>query len=129
MNKQKTTLQELFDRICEHLLTQNRKAIEVTRQGEMCRYRGADGCSCAIGCLIPDDDYDPSIEGSIVLDAPVWSRIPYELDEHLLVSLRNLQNLHDAWRPSDWPCQLRAFARYYQLTCEVIDRFAKVVEA
>jgi hypothetical protein len=27
-----------------------------------CRYRGDEGCKCAIGHLIPDDKYDPAME-------------------------------------------------------------------
>jgi hypothetical protein len=27
-----------------------------------CVYRTADGCGCAVGCLIPEEHYDPAIE-------------------------------------------------------------------
>jgi hypothetical protein len=57
------TDREIFDRVKAHLLAQGRPAIG--RDGG-CAYRGKDGrgdTSCALGCLIPDDVYDKSIEG------------------------------------------------------------------
>lgn len=53
--------QELFNKVIAHLTEQNARA--VARNGDSCRYRSAAGLKCAIGCLIPDELYDPSIEG------------------------------------------------------------------
>ncbi|HAW53696.1 MAG TPA: hypothetical protein DCX29_01705 [Hyphomonas sp.] len=33
-----------------------------------CMYRGPDGCKCAIGHMIPDDDYDLRFEGNTIDD-------------------------------------------------------------
>ena len=33
-----------------------------------CMYRGPDGCKCAIGHMIPDDDYDLRFEGNAIAD-------------------------------------------------------------
>lgn len=58
--------QEIFDRVAKHLIEQD----EPSAYGEdvpVCRYRltSPDGkqLSCAIGCLIPDDEYDERLEG------------------------------------------------------------------
>ncbi len=43
------TLQEIFDHIAEHLLTQGERSVEV---GIGCAYRAEDGKACAAGCLM-----------------------------------------------------------------------------
>jgi len=54
------SVQEIFNKVSTHLLKQGRPA----RNSEgYCRYRTADGLSCAVGCLIPDEFYSPSFEG------------------------------------------------------------------
>ena len=56
--------QEMYDVVCAHLAQQRCRSL---RQGdEYCAYRGKNGRMCAVGCLIPDDLYDPSIEGEVV---------------------------------------------------------------
>ena len=61
------SLQAVFDYVVAHMKKQG------TRAGVYCggfpsefscRYRGDEGTSCAVGCLIPDDKYDAgSMEG------------------------------------------------------------------
>jgi hypothetical protein len=36
-----------------------------TDTGFVCRYRGLDGCKCAVGALFPDELYDPRLEVSV----------------------------------------------------------------
>ena len=57
------TKREMFDRVKAHLLKQNEKAMVETEDGIACRYRGPEGLTCAIGCLIPDDEYVGTFEG------------------------------------------------------------------
>lgn len=46
------------------LLEQGGPATTLDRIGEaLCAYRGDNGRKCAVGCLIPDSEYDPYIEG------------------------------------------------------------------
>lgn len=52
------TKQEIYDTVCAHLAQQKRRAFE----NGSCRYRTSDGLKCAIGCLIPDDLYDPRMD-------------------------------------------------------------------
>lgn len=49
-------MNELFNSIANHLITQGRPSIGSFGR---CLYRGADGAKCAVGFLIPDEDYNP----------------------------------------------------------------------
>lgn len=90
--------------------------------------------SCAVGCLIPDDAYDPKVEGLVVSDVTpladgTWSpskslgekvlrrvrtfadalnagAVPASVETHWL--LRRLQHIHDGHEPSKWKEQLAA---------------------
>ena len=54
--------QYIFDRVATHLMTQSRKSVDPTSD-KLCKYRGPDGCMCAIGCLMTDEEYKPAFEG------------------------------------------------------------------
>ena len=57
------TNQEAFDKIVARLIDGTGRADD----GEGgCMYRAPNGLSCAVGCLIPDDEYDEGIEGEYV---------------------------------------------------------------
>lgn len=58
MNKQ-----EIFDTIARHLAKQGHRAAVRTELGDRCRYRLRNGDRCAIGCLIPDEEYIDALEG------------------------------------------------------------------
>lgn len=54
--------QEIFNKVITHLRKQGKPAAE----GPYCRYRTEDGLKCAVGCLLPDEEYDSKYEGHIV---------------------------------------------------------------
>jgi hypothetical protein len=56
--------QEVFDTVCRHLYAQGKPAIMNRPQDvhPSCAYRGDNGTMCAVGCLIPQDEYQPSYE-------------------------------------------------------------------
>jgi hypothetical protein len=84
------TKQQTFNRIAKHLLTQ----LEVASNGSMCRYRTDNGLMCAVGSLIPDDEYNEEMEGDAV------SHIAHTpaLEKHDLFTMTRLQEIHDnAW--------------------------------
>ena len=54
------TMQEQYDATVRHLRDQGRQSWDPVK--EMCMYRAPDGCMCAIGPMIPDALYDPSME-------------------------------------------------------------------
>lgn len=61
---EKEAMQDLYNVVKTHLLAQLKKSIRLNSQGELiCAYRGDNGLSCALGCLIPDEAYHPDIEG------------------------------------------------------------------
>lgn len=52
-------------RIAAHLAAQRGRAVSADKA---CAYRGADQTMCAVGCLIPDEVYDPGMEGKSALE-------------------------------------------------------------
>ncbi len=57
------TPQEIFDKVVNHLRAQGAKSeMDHPVAGLMCAYRGIQGRMCAVGCLIPDADYLPTME-------------------------------------------------------------------
>jgi hypothetical protein len=102
--------QMVFDDVARHLIAQNRVSlIEVPTNrgsaapatGPCCAYRSPDGCKCAIGALIPDDRYDPSIEQLRVLESAVHSKLDSRYGEVTslgdLEFLNSLQGIHDSF--------------------------------
>jgi hypothetical protein len=58
-------LQEMFDKAYNHLWEQNRPARYPVNSH--CYYRGPDNTKCAIGCLIPDEEYSDKFEDKSVV--------------------------------------------------------------
>jgi hypothetical protein len=84
----------------------------VTRFG--CVYRGANGCKCAVGCLIPDDKYSPDLEGHGVATTTIREVLGDYLEHgNMLVSL---QRIHDNYQPNMWEEQFLVLANHYSLT-------------
>ena len=52
--------QEAFDTMLAQIRKQGRPALSL---GGLCSYRGNDGTKCAVGALIPDDQYNRMMEG------------------------------------------------------------------
>ena len=89
------TDQEIFDHVASHLFTQGERAMS----GIGCAYRGQNGTKCAVGCLIPDENYHPRMEKLPVGYREVYSRLPFQVDDQTLALLRRLQTVHDARFP------------------------------
>lgn len=49
------TKQEIFDKVLTHMRQQD--CLSMSANGFSCLYKSTDGCKCAIGILIPDDEY------------------------------------------------------------------------
>ena len=115
--------QKVFDKVVNHLLTQNAKSFDEIAG---CMYRGGNGMMCAVGCLITDAGYDPEIEslvmGSLAVNnALEKSGINVDDDEEEYL-LRDLQRLHDGfllygknYEVSEWPEGLKSIASHYGL--------------
>lgn len=114
--------QEAFDKIAEHLLTQKVQARNDADTN--CAYRGRGGTKCAVGCLIPDELYDPDMEGE---DAgmlpelfPQLKPLIYGLNIKLLTEI---QFMHDNEAPASWLLHLKSTAHRFCLSPEVLNKF------
>ncbi len=115
------TRQEAFDTAAAHLLKQGERSssceVYPTEDVQACLYRGPNGLKCAIGALISDEHYSPSLEGEGINDhvcaAIVASGYP---DDNLSRAIyARLQQVHDACDPDGWPSALRMYADRYKL--------------
>jgi len=88
------TIQEIFDKVTTHLLTQNKQS----KEGKVCLYRGPNGTMCAVGCLIKDEFYYDGLEQKLSTDIDVHAALEksgIEVTAEVETFLRNLQRLHD----------------------------------
>lgn len=85
------TPQEAFDTVARHLFAQGRLALRDFGGEEGCVYRGDDGCKCAVGILIPDELYDPKMEGHSAASDSVGPLFPPSINNLLC----DLQKAHD----------------------------------
>lgn len=95
------TCQEVFDKVATHLFAQGERATDKTNR--FCVYRSANGNQCAVGCLIPDDEYDSAMEGHTISTlvsanrttfSPTLSKMVWK-SPSLMNLLTDLQNVHD----------------------------------
>lgn len=100
------TNQEAFNTVCEHLMEQRCKA----KTGTFCVYKNEKGLKCAVGSLIPDEEYKPAMDGKFdlsgamlyhLLDPKHEFFVPAleKVSEQLLIHLRNV---HDNQDVKDW---------------------------
>lgn len=111
------SVQEVFDTVAKHLLTQGRRC-ELSKR---CLYHLVlpDGktMQCAAGCLIDPDEYDSRIDGM------AWE----DLVTRGFVGMRHrsfiqrLQSLHDEVPPQAWRFSLYNIAVELGLNSEVVD--------
>ena len=105
------TNQEAFETMVRHLRKQGCQS--VSEHGTRCLYRGPNGRMCAVGCLIPDDQYKRSFEGEtaecIAKKVPALSDIEPGI-------LSEMQCIHDDCDVSQWEEGFKGVARYCKLT-------------
>jgi hypothetical protein len=127
--------QKVFDTVVAHLRKQ--QTISRFENGKGCAYRGPNGTSCAVGCLIPDELYSATIEE---LGCPNGKDdvVPYGVaegeegydeyvkrktklrdlvvaatgahDEEDFLFLRRLQRIHDRHCVDEWESEFQATA-------------------
>ena len=120
-------LQETFDTVYIHLLTQNEKSMapfpfpNTVEVGALtCSYRGKNGTKCAVGCLIKDEFYNSSFEGKfsyapVVSDALENSGVDMSV-QGMHTMLLDLQEVHDNSSIGLWKGALANVAFKYNLT-------------
>ena len=107
--------QEIFNHVITHLANQERQSVGY--DGE-CRYRSPEGMSCAVGCLISDEDYEVEMEGADVaylikrFEAVSWMASHRDL-------LDDLQDLHDLDQSWDGQGLTSAALSYIQLIADM----------
>ncbi|HXP50958.1 MAG TPA: hypothetical protein VN922_13445 [Bacteroidia bacterium] len=90
------TKQEIFDKVAPHLVRQGRQSILDNGSG-ICAYRGSNGLMCAVGVLIPDNHYEPFLEGASASRPKVQEALTgvVELSAENKEFIVQLQNIHD----------------------------------
>lgn len=122
--------QATFDKVALHLLNQGMKS--VNDNGD-CMYRGGNGRSCAIGCLITDDVYNDSVEGETSRSIGVLNML-YQSNPAIIGIdqvhdlIEDLQRLHDNASASSWEFYLIGIAKKYGLNTYSIVRNLNVRE-
>lgn len=117
------TAQELYETSVKHLRKQKQKSYKTLPNGEhgeqyACQYRSPDGHRCAIGCLIPDSDYKPEMEGKDLDDLLRGDLLPLKLAAEFHKHRRMLallQFVHDQKPITDWESQFRMMADDFKL--------------
>lgn len=94
--------QDIFDRALAHLRTQRQPALNHYQdhdESPRCLYRTPEGLKCAIGALIPDENYNPDLENTAASSHCVIEAMGYnpgDLTQDDRVFLSALQSdLHD----------------------------------
>lgn len=119
------TMQEIFDKVAVHLLTQNAKSTVLADDDRSaCLYHGYDGLCCAIGCLIP-----PEVETEYFNSFPI-NGIPNHVRELMGVDLsqasvyrllESLQRIHDQHEVYYWRVRLAELADRLTLSADVLN--------
>lgn len=124
------TFQQIFNKVGKHLLTQleQSRRPSTTKFAGDCLYRTHTGLKCAIGCLIPDDIYDPDMENQSAGHLLTRWTIPglhhQGYDHPLATFLNKLQTIHDdsgrefdpVYNKEAWSQELRMLANKYDLS-------------
>lgn len=105
------TNQEAFDVMVRHLRKQGRKSEHPTE--DRCLYRGPDGLMCAVGALIPDDQYRPEWDEKGVLANELPCKALRRVDKDLL---RKMQYIHDFTAVEHWEQRFADCAERFNLT-------------
>lgn len=106
------TPQEAFDKVCAHIKAQGHPS----RGEEYCLYRNGPD-KCAIGALIPDDEYSAALELNNVEDIADQVDALQGLDPRFLSRLQSAHDnaISEHWVP-DALTRLREVAIEYELS-------------
>jgi hypothetical protein len=105
--------QEWFNKAWTGLKSQGFK--RSVNSSDTCYYRGTEGRRCAIGWLMPDENYRPEFEGTAATPA-IIAACGIEPDVNNHAWLTELQCAHDhGYTPEEMVRRLRDFARRSEL--------------
>jgi hypothetical protein len=110
--------QGLFNDIVSHLRAQNAVSQDdVPSRAGRCKFRSSTGLKCAVGCLIPDDQYEATME-SLATDLVIGmlkSPLKEKLNKHMGLLL-SMQIIHDYTPLQNWEADFKAYATRNKLT-------------
>ena len=106
---------EVYEVVHDHLLSQKRKSED---RANNCLYRGPDGTSCAIGCLLNEDEAiigDGSRYGSLDINElmDLVPSVRKRFRDVSLLLLMDLQNIHDSQPTENWGAALNDLKKYF----------------
>ena len=118
--------QEVFNKAYLAIVAQGLPSID---DKGVCLYRGLKGRKCAIGHLIPDELYDPLIEGSAPCFQPttgkqlalqrVLEAVFSNLDKNDIPFLHNLQRCHDNAAEDSMCDRGCSFLEAFRIRCKI----------
>jgi hypothetical protein len=116
----KAEAQSIFDEVVAHLRKQNARSFRNENGLVRCLYRSDDGLKCAVGCLIPDNEYTPEMEKWMVLSVVEMLSKPLQtkLGRHLDL-LKRLQHIHDDIEVGCWEDKFAMVSDVYGLAFTV----------
>jgi len=112
--------QEAFNQIVSHLRLQKVKSFSSNGR---CAYRGINNLKCAVGCLIPDDQYSFLMEGFTIWQALHDVSINSDLNTALMPHVNMLlfmQRIHDHYPVEVWEEEFIRVAKDLKLTLEML---------
>lgn len=124
--------QQIFDKVATHLATQGKRAVSQHVDPYNCMYRSPDGGRCALGALIPDDEYDPDMEGQMATQLfDRWRGPPtlMALAPHRALVVA-LQGAHDRRGDKFWDVQGALAVKYRDaIVPSIKDRLSRIALA
>lgn len=102
--------QEIFDKVCAHLLTQMKRSVDCRG---LCVFRNSEGLKCAVGGIIPDEIYDSAFEHEDLITELIGER--HLFSKKYIGLLRKLQEIHDLDEPENWERELEIYANIHRL--------------
>jgi hypothetical protein len=117
------TKQEIFDKVWNHFIVE-KNPVGFDNETNVCMYRNAEGYKCAVGILIPDDEYSEFIEygtvhhlydrytnGSVFCLPPTLQNIFEVGGFDIAEFMRRLQVAHDSYAQNR---QIRPFEYFVE---------------
>ena len=111
--------QEAFDKMATHLLTQK---VQARNDIGQCRYRTEESKMCAVGALIPDNEYNVVFENQSI--RAIADQIPSLMNVSIEL-LSRAQMIHDTQQPKNWFNNLQELAKDWGLKTTILANFTK----
>jgi hypothetical protein len=123
-NLKDVTAQQVFNFVAAHLLVQREKAgrvypVSENSKGFKCLYLAPNGNTCAAGCLIPKELYNPEFEGK-GWTGPAGELRVYSFHRDLI---NFLQDVHDGKDVNQWRKALYYLAKDKKLSWKITYMF------